>query len=154
MRFDFDDEQAEIKETARQFLAARFTPAVVRELAEGNRYDDALWAEVSELGWPGIAIAEEHGGQGLGMVELIVLCEELGYACAPLPFLANACAGLVLAFLSMSALEPLISQNLADATNARMLADSGIDLAFNLEQDSWNGEKYLQLSVADFRAPE
>lgn len=30
----------------------------------------------------------------------------------------------------------------------------GIDLAFNLEQDSWNGEKYLQLSVADFRAPE
>jgi len=39
MRFDFDDEQAEIKETARQFLAARFTPAVVRELAEGNRYD-------------------------------------------------------------------------------------------------------------------
>ena len=96
MRFDFDDEQAEIKETARQFLAARFTPAVVRELAEGNRYDDALWAEVSELGWPGIAIAEEHGGQGLGMVELIVLCEELGFACAPLPFLANACAGLVL----------------------------------------------------------
>jgi len=96
MRFDFDDEQAEIKETARQFLAARFTPAVVRELAEGNRYDDALWTEVSELGWPGIAIAEEHGGQGLGMVELIVLCEELGYACAPLPLLANACAGLVL----------------------------------------------------------
>jgi alkylation response protein AidB-like acyl-CoA dehydrogenase len=96
MRFDFDDEQAEIKETARQFLAARFTPAVVRELAEGNRYDDALWAEVSELGWPGIAIAEEHGGQGLGMVELIVLCEELGFACAPLPFLANAAAGIVI----------------------------------------------------------
>ena len=29
-----------------------------------------------------------------------------------------------------------------------------IDVAFNLEQDTWNGEKYLQLSVADFRAPE
>ena len=29
-----------------------------------------------------------------------------------------------------------------------------IDLAFSLEQDSWNGERYLQLSVADFRAPE
>lgn len=39
--------------------------------------------------------------------------------------------GLVLAFLSMSALEPLISQNLADATSARMLADSGIDVAFD-----------------------
>ena len=30
----------------------------------------------------------------------------------------------------------------------------GIDVAFNLEQDTWNGERYLQLSLADFRAPE
>ena len=96
MRFDFDDEQAEIKETARQFLAARFKPEKVRELAEAGRYEDGLWSKVSELGWPGIAIAEEHGGQGLGMVELVILCEELGQACAPLPFLANACAGIVL----------------------------------------------------------
>ena len=29
-----------------------------------------------------------------------------------------------------------------------------IDVAFSLEQDNWNGERYLQLSVADFRAPE
>jgi len=96
MRFDFDDEQAEIKETARQLLAARFTSEKVRELAAAGGYEDALWSEVCELGWPGIAIAAEHGGQGLGMVELAILCEELGYACAPLPFLANACAGLVI----------------------------------------------------------
>jgi single-stranded-DNA-specific exonuclease len=31
---------------------------------------------------------------------------------------------------------------------------SAIDLAFSLEQDTWNGERYLQLSVADFKAPE
>ena len=31
---------------------------------------------------------------------------------------------------------------------------AAIDLAFSLEQDSWNGERYLQLSVADFKAPE
>jgi alkylation response protein AidB-like acyl-CoA dehydrogenase len=96
MRFDFDDEQREIKETARHFLGARFKPEVVRRLAEEGSYDDALWAEVSELGWPGIAIAEEHGGQGLGTVELVILCEELGYACAPLPFLANAAAGMAI----------------------------------------------------------
>ena len=29
-----------------------------------------------------------------------------------------------------------------------------IDLAFSLEQDTWNGERYLQLSIADFRAPD
>jgi single-stranded-DNA-specific exonuclease len=31
---------------------------------------------------------------------------------------------------------------------------AAIDLAYSLEQDLWNGERYLQLSIADFRAPE
>ena len=31
---------------------------------------------------------------------------------------------------------------------------TAIDLAFSVEQDTWNGGRYLQLSVADFRAPE
>src|SRR5918992_1696101 len=59
-------------------------------------FSDDQWKELCELGWPGIFIGEEHGGQGLGTVELIILMEELGYALAPLPFLSNAAAGLVL----------------------------------------------------------
>jgi alkylation response protein AidB-like acyl-CoA dehydrogenase len=97
MNFGFNDEQQEIRNTAREFLAARFAPEKVRELAEAGSYDDDLWTQVCELGWPGIAIAEEDGGQGLGMVELAILCEEIGYACAPVPFLSNAIAGLILA---------------------------------------------------------
>ncbi len=31
---------------------------------------------------------------------------------------------------------------------------AAIDLAFSVDQDFWNGERYLQLSIADFRAPE
>ena len=81
----FNDEQREIKSTARDFLSSRFKPEKVRELAESDSpYDDALWKEICDLGWPGIAIAEEHGGQGLGTVELVILQEELGYACAPI----------------------------------------------------------------------
>lgn len=30
---------------------------------------------------------------------------------------------------------------------------TGVDLAFSVEEDTWNGERYLQLSVADFKAP-
>ena len=97
MDFGFSDEQQEIKATAREFLASRFPPSKVRELAEAGAYDPQLWTEIADLGWPGIAIGEEHGGQGLGLLELVILCEELGYACAPTPFLSNAAAGLMLA---------------------------------------------------------
>jgi alkylation response protein AidB-like acyl-CoA dehydrogenase len=96
MNFDLSDEQRQIKETARDFLGSRFPPAKVRELAESRSYDEGLWRQLCELGWPGIAVPEEHGGQGLGTVELMLLCEEIGYACAPLPFLSNALAGLVI----------------------------------------------------------
>jgi alkylation response protein AidB-like acyl-CoA dehydrogenase len=96
MDFGFNDEQQAIKQTAREMLASRSPLAKVREAAESRTYDDSLWKEICELGWPGIAIAEEQGGQGLGMVDLVIVCEELGYACAATPFLSNAIAGLVI----------------------------------------------------------
>ncbi len=98
MNFDFSDDQQAIKRTARELLEQRFNPERMRELAEAGRYDDASWKELAELGWPGIFVAEEHGGQELGTVELAILAEELGYVLAPLPFLSNAAAGLVLSF--------------------------------------------------------
>ena len=96
MNFDLNDEQQEIKRTAHEFLASRYKPEKVRELAEARSYDDALWKEISELGCPGIAIAENDGGQGLGMVELAVLLEEAGIACAPTPLLGTAGAALII----------------------------------------------------------
>jgi alkylation response protein AidB-like acyl-CoA dehydrogenase len=96
MNFDLSDEQREIKDTAKQFFADRFKPEKVRELAEARSYDDGLNVQMSELGWAGIAIAEEDGGQGLGMVELTVLLEESGFACAPSPLLGSAGAALVI----------------------------------------------------------
>jgi alkylation response protein AidB-like acyl-CoA dehydrogenase len=96
MDFDLTEDQQEIKRVARDLLGARSTMARVREAAEARRYDAALWAEMVELGWPGIAVDEEHGGQGLGAVELAVLLEELGYACAATPLLSTALVASVI----------------------------------------------------------
>jgi alkylation response protein AidB-like acyl-CoA dehydrogenase len=96
LNFDFSDDQHSIKRTAKELLAERFKMEHVRELAEAGESDEATWKELCELGWPGIFIDERYGGQGLGVVELIIVMEELGYALAPLPFLSNAAAGLVL----------------------------------------------------------
>jgi len=87
MRFSLSEDQLSIQSTAREFLAARYPFSEVRRLAleEERGFTDEQWSEMVELGWPGLAIPEEHGGLGLGMVELAVLAEELGYAVAPTP---------------------------------------------------------------------
>jgi len=98
MYFDLTDEQQAIKSTAREFLAARYKSERIRALAESEHgFEQNDWAEMAELGWPGLALPEEWGGQGLGIVDLAVLFEEMGYALAPSPLLSTTLAGLALA---------------------------------------------------------
>jgi alkylation response protein AidB-like acyl-CoA dehydrogenase len=94
--FDLTEDQREIRNVARELLSVRSPMSKVREAAEAERYDYRLWGELVELGWPGIAVSERYGGQGLGAVELAVLLEELGYACAATPFLSCAVAAAVI----------------------------------------------------------
>jgi alkylation response protein AidB-like acyl-CoA dehydrogenase len=96
MDFGLTDDQRDIQRTARDLLAERAKPERVREHADAGTTDEALWKEMSELGWPGIAISETHGGQGLGTIELSILCEELGRTVAPVPFLGSAMAACVI----------------------------------------------------------
>ena len=70
MNFDFSDDQQAIKRTAKDLLADRFKLERVREHAEAGSYDEDAWKELCELGWPGIFVDEQYGGQGLGVVEL------------------------------------------------------------------------------------
>jgi len=97
MYFDLTDEQQAIKSTAHDFLASRFKSERMREIAASeDGADPDGWKQMAELGWAGLALPEEWGGQGLGIVELAVLFEEMGYALAPSPLLSNTIAGLAL----------------------------------------------------------
>jgi alkylation response protein AidB-like acyl-CoA dehydrogenase len=96
VEFDLTEDQHEIKDVAKALLAARSPFANVRHAAEAKSYQEELSSELLSLGWPGIAVAEEYGGQGLGAVELAVLLEELGYACAATPLLSTATAASVI----------------------------------------------------------
>ena len=97
MYFDLTDEQQAIRSTAREFLAARYKSERIRELAASDDgFDPADWTEMAELGWTGLAVPEEWGGQGLGIVDLAVLFEEMGYALAPSPLFSNAIVSIAL----------------------------------------------------------
>jgi alkylation response protein AidB-like acyl-CoA dehydrogenase len=87
MNFDFSDDQKQLRDQARRFLAEKCPPKAVREVVEGRApYDRALWQGFAEMGFLGVAIPEEYGGAGAGQLELCVLAEEVGRALAPLPF--------------------------------------------------------------------
>jgi alkylation response protein AidB-like acyl-CoA dehydrogenase len=142
MDFDLTEDQKEIKGVAHELLASRSSWAKVREAAEAGRYDDSLRRELNELGWPGIAVAEEHGGQGLGIVELSVLAEELGYACASTPLLASAAAAAAIqaaggAEQQAQWLPGLASGELAAGVGSRELAAdaAGSDLVIVIDGD-------------------
>lgn len=85
------EEQDLIRSTARQFLGARLGMETVRDLmmSEGG-FDPVIWKEMADMGWAGLAIAEDHGGAGFGPVEMSVLLEEMGRAVTPGPFFASA----------------------------------------------------------------
>ena len=74
MDFTFTPEQDALREQARDFLTA--TP-------------DPTWAQLAELGWTGVSVAEEEGGAGLTFLEEAVLFEELGRTLYHGPYFAT-----------------------------------------------------------------
>ncbi len=88
MDFAFTSDQQLLKNSARAFLDEHCKPASVRLLWDDPRGEsEAMWKEMAQLGWLGLALPEAHGGSDLGMVETALLLEELGRASYPGPYL-------------------------------------------------------------------
>src|SRR6201996_960993 len=87
MNFDFSDDQKQLRDAARKFLAEKCPPKAVRAVLDNKEtYDRALWKGLAEMGFLGVAIPEEFGGAGAGHLELCVIAEEIGRSLAPVPF--------------------------------------------------------------------
>jgi alkylation response protein AidB-like acyl-CoA dehydrogenase len=93
MNFGFTEAQDFLRSEARRFMAERCPLSEVRRIGEEQEgFCPRLWSEVAELGWPGLTIAEEHGGAGLSWLDLVVLLEEAGRHLLPLPLLSTSIA--------------------------------------------------------------
>jgi alkylation response protein AidB-like acyl-CoA dehydrogenase len=87
MNFDFSEDQKFVQKTARDYLDEECGLEVCRAVLEsGKPYDPDLWKGIAEMGWLGTAVAEEHGGAGMGYLELVLIAQEVGRALAPVPF--------------------------------------------------------------------
>ena len=94
MNFGFNDEQELLRSTARKFFDNECPSTTVRALMEDSSgMTPELWKKLAEQGWLGLIAPEEHGGMALGIVDLVVLLEEMGRAVVPGPFFSTVLLG-------------------------------------------------------------
>ncbi|MEV4671516.1 acyl-CoA dehydrogenase family protein [Actinomadura sp. NPDC049382] len=99
MDLSLTEDQELIASTAREVLTSRAETAGARAMdGDPAGYSAALWKEMVELGWTGLAFPEEHGGVGGDFLDVCLLFEQLGYAQVPSPLLVSvACCGMPVA---------------------------------------------------------
>jgi alkylation response protein AidB-like acyl-CoA dehydrogenase len=100
MEFTFSDEQDHLRSAVRDFLARECPPSYWRPMLDDERgFTDEVWNAIVELGWTGLLVPEKAGGLGLGMVDLVVVMEEMGRASFAGPFFSSAVQATIAARL-------------------------------------------------------
>jgi alkylation response protein AidB-like acyl-CoA dehydrogenase len=89
--FTFSPDQDALRDAVRSFLEREAPNRYVREMADDDRgFTDDVWSKITELGWPALLVPEAHGGLGLGLVDMVVVMEEMGRVALPGPFFSSA----------------------------------------------------------------
>jgi alkylation response protein AidB-like acyl-CoA dehydrogenase len=93
MNFGFTEEQELLRSEVRKFLDENCSLEEVRKISESPEcFSREVWKQIAELGWLGLTVPEEHGGAGLGWVDLVVVLEEAGRTLFPLPLISTTLA--------------------------------------------------------------
>jgi len=117
MSIAITEDHRTLAEVAADLLDGRGARAAARALLESS--DETLptwWGEVAELGWLGLHIAEEHGGSGAGLGELVVVVEQFGIALAPGPFVPTVAASAAIAAAGDDAVRAAFLPGLVDGS--------------------------------------
>ena len=94
MDFELSSEQRLLKDSIERFLQQNYDFETRRALADSQLgYSQDNWKAFADLGWLSIPFAEENGGFGGSMVDVITIAEALGKALVTEPFVASLILG-------------------------------------------------------------
>ncbi len=97
MDLGLSEEQEMLRNFARDFLEKECPEQHVRDMEEDEKgYSPELWKKMAEQGWQGLNISPDHGGAGMGFMDLIILIEEFGRALVPGPFIPTVVSSIAL----------------------------------------------------------
>lgn len=100
MSLVYNEDQLQLQDSARDFLAARSPVAVQRALRDEGAvagYNSDVWNGMLELGWSAVAFSEQDGGLDFGFAGFAPLFEEIGRHLSASPLLSSVvlCGGLI-----------------------------------------------------------
>jgi alkylation response protein AidB-like acyl-CoA dehydrogenase len=117
------DEHVALAEAVRRFLDHHCPPAVARAALEADEEQlPPFWADLANLGWLGLHVPDQHGGQGFGLSELAIVLEEAGRAGAPGPLLPTVLASALIAIGGGEQLRDEVLPGLAAGTSLGAVA--------------------------------
>ena len=93
-----NEEEQMVKNLAREFLEAECPPSLARNMEKDEKgYPPDLWQKMGGLGWLGMGLPEQYGGQALPLTYLGLILEEVGRTIAPVPLLNTVVPSLTIA---------------------------------------------------------
>jgi alkylation response protein AidB-like acyl-CoA dehydrogenase len=87
LNFEFTEEQQLFRQTLRELVDSEFSKDYCREVEARETFPWDLWEKLGEHGLTGVGLPEEYGGQGGGIMEQVILDEELSRTMAGLYWL-------------------------------------------------------------------
>lgn len=140
MDLALNESQEMLRRTAREFLEANCPTTLLREMEASDKgYSPELWRNMAELGWLGLSLPTEYGGEGGNAVDQLVLSEEMGRALLPSPYLTSvaACGRLV----SLGGSPSQQSEMLPEMTQGKLI--------LSLAVDDKGGERSIKVTKED-----
>ncbi len=154
MDFELTKSQKEIQKAARDFAKGEFDKELALELDRKHEYPKKIWQKAADLGFIGVHFPEKYSGQGLGVLENILIAEEFcsrDSSIGAALILANFASECVLRFGSDELKEkflPPVAEGKILSAGAFTEPDHGSDITFmdttaEKDGDQWviNGSK-------------
>ena len=117
MSIAISEDHRALADTAGSFLEERGARRAARDLLSAGQEElPVFWKELADLGWLGLHISEDHGGEGFGLPELVVVTEVLGRFVVPGPFVPTVIVSAVLEAAGPGALKEKYLPGLTDGS--------------------------------------
>ena len=156
MKFELSEDQQLLRDSARDFLTAEFPLEKYRRTVEHDPagFDVESWGRLAEMGYLGLHLPASVGGQGLGMIELAIVLEEMGRVCAPGPYLDVVLAASLLR--SVGGQDALLAEIASGEKIVTIAREDGLyagaQTALRVENGRVRGSKYFVPFAANTHA--